>query len=146
MIYWTPLSNELTEKIRFGPPPSSKSWNKLLSVRFLEGPERIQTDSCVASLETLDDFMYSMHCAPTASTTDTWPHQHAARLDDEVSTTTCCCCSSQSLLGRPAPPLFCVVTTTTWWGTSYGSYPRASVLSTTIDILMIQSKEVVCND
>ena len=41
MINWTPLSNELRGKIRFGPPPPWKSWKKLLSVRFLEGPVRI---------------------------------------------------------------------------------------------------------
>ena len=40
MINWTPLSNELRGKIRFGPPPPWKSWKKLLSVRFLEGPVR----------------------------------------------------------------------------------------------------------
>ena len=41
MINWTPLSNELRGKIRFCPPPPWKSWKKLLSVRFSEGPFRL---------------------------------------------------------------------------------------------------------
>ena len=40
MMNWTPLSNELRGKIRFGPPTPWKSWKKLLSVRFLVGPVR----------------------------------------------------------------------------------------------------------